>query len=214
VMSEDGYQANLSGTPLFHVSRNYNPLLNLATGAAASGTYAAAITGPDGKAGSALSFGAGDLVYDNCPSGQSVSGDFSVYLWVKDILAAVLPIQLYAFQNLSVEIHDVAGTYQLLINHNGEVFTADLEFTGVSWTMITVVRDGLNIRAYENKGLLDTFVTALAVDVGATLYFAPAGQMSLFDPCVVPRALSLADITYYYDDIIRGGDEVLQPFGL
>jgi hypothetical protein len=213
-MSEDGYQANLSGTPLFHVSRNYNPLLNLATGAAASGTYAAAITGPDGKAGSALSFGAGDLVYDNCPSGQSVSGDFSVYLWVKDILAAVLPIQLYAFQNLSVEIHDVAGTYQLLINHNGEVFTADLEFTGVSWTMITVVRDGLNIRAYENKGLLDTFVTALAVDVGATLYFAPAGQMSLFDPCVVPRALSLADITYYYDDIIRGGDEVLQPFGL
>ena len=209
VMSEDGYQANISGTPLFHVSRT--PMLNLATGADATGTYAAVITGPDGKR-SALNFGAGDTVYDNCPQGQSVSGDFSVYLWVRNVLAT--PIQLYAFQNLSVEIHDAAGIYQLHINHNGELFQTDLEFAGVDWAMITVVREGLNIRAYENKTLLDTFVTALAVDMGNTLYFAPAGQMGMFDPCVVPRALSLADITYYYDDIIRGGDEVLQPFGL
>jgi hypothetical protein len=67
---------------------------------------------------------------------------------------------------------------------------------------------------YEGKALLNTFVIASAVNQGTEVFFAPGGRVDIFDMCVVPRALSIDDITYYYDDIIRGGDEVLQPFGL
>jgi PKD repeat protein len=212
VMSEDGYQSNVSGTPLFHVSRNYNPLLNLATGVSAQGSYSSVVVGPDGKTGSALRLSAADDVHDTMA--QSVAGDFSVYFWINQIPLATLPRVLLAMNNLLVFLFGNAGAYAIAIVHDVNTFYSNLSFNGHDWSSITIVREGLNLMLYEGKALLNTFVIASAVNQGTEVFFAPGGRVDIFDMCVVPRALSIDDITYYYDDIIRGGDEVLQPFGL
>jgi hypothetical protein len=110
-----------------------------------------------------------------------------------------------------VRIINAAGIHLLEIVHGAQTFVAGISFRGTSWAMITIVRNGLSLSVYENKVLLDTFVLTLATAQGTNVGFGGA-SMAIFDPCLVPRAVSLEAIEYYYDDVIRGGGQVLRPF--
>ena len=210
-MTEDSYQNQLASLPLFHVSRNYNPILNLATGESALGTYTAAVTGPDGKLFSAFSLnGIADIIYDVLP--ENVAGNFTMYMWINNVIPAAMPIQIFALQNLSVDIQNMAGAYELQVNHNGQLFNEAIEFNGTAWALITIIRDGLQIKMYENKNYLGTHAILNAVGQGNGAWVGNGALVYVFDPCLVPRAVTLEAIEYYYDDVIRGGNEVLQPF--
>lgn len=215
VMSEDGYQEIMSSMPLFHVSRHYNPILNLASGESCLGTYAAVITGPDGKQYSAITMdGVDDIIYAPLPNLMMATGDISVYMWINGTIPAAMPLQLFSCGILSLDLQ-LAGIddYSLQVTHNGVlVGQVDLDYTAADWAFLAVVRDGLNIKVYENKALIGTFPIASAPPIGNTAYVCNMARVSIFDICMVPRALTQDAIEYYFDNVLRGGDEVLGIF--
>jgi len=76
-----------------------------------------------------------------------------------------------------------------------------------SWRNIVVVRNGLFIKVYENKVLMGTY--NLNTVENYQTQFTQKGSKSIFDTVVLPRAVSEDEITYYYDNVLKGGDEVL-----
>lgn len=211
VMSEDGYQEKMSSLPLFHISRNLNPVLNLATGSSATGSYTSLVTGADSRAFSGLLFNGGtDGLVDTLPA--ELTGDFSAYLWINNLVLGALPARLYAMHSLTVDILNVAGVYTLSVVHNGITYTSALDTDGSSWTLITLVRDGLNLKFYEGITLLNTFAIPSAVSQGTLMSLCDGSQISVFDVCVVPSVMSVDVIKYYHKDVLKGGEEVLQPF--
>jgi hypothetical protein len=211
VMTEDGYQQHVSSMPLFHVSRNYDPLLNYATGEHVTGTYSLLTKGPDNRDSSALYFGAGATgLSDTLP--DALDGDFTCYLWVKDI--QLMPIQKTLFQTGVFRAWIDSTTFPILAfrftdgTHN---FTCNLSTNGNAWTLITLVRDGTSLKVYEGKNLVSTFSLTSVIDYG-TAYQTARGVFSIFDSCVLPDVMEAADIEYYHDDVLNGGEQVLQPF--
>lgn len=205
-MTETLFQENLSSLPLFHVSRNYFPLRNRATGSDATGTQNALVTGPDNREFSAVNFSAGNGMSDTLPA--ALSGDFTLSVWCKDM--PTLPLTLYTIGSLTVSIE--AG-YILRFNDGvNPVFNWDLSFDGLRWTHLVITRDSLSVRAYENKTLLGLRSLNTIENYGTAFRNLNVAEGSLFDSIALPRALSLEEIEYYYDNILKGGDEVLPDF--
>jgi PKD repeat protein len=205
VMSEDGYQHEMASMPLYHVGRNYTPLLNLATAEEANGTYAALVTGPDGRPYSAIMFGAGDVGLQ-ATTPVDISGDFTAYLWF-------IPANsnLFVIGTMSIRARIVSGTLRYTVVHEGRTFTVTSDLAGTDWRLLTVVRSGLTLRIHENKSLLSTSAITSAPSQGTSVR-AGGANVSVFESCIVPRAVSAEAIAYYYDDVMRGGEQVLQPF--
>jgi PKD repeat protein len=211
VMTETGYQGQLASMPYFHVSRNFNPILNLATAAnVTTGTYSTLITGPDGRLYSAILFGTTDTgLRDTAP--EAITGSFAAYLWVNNMLLATLPTNLIVLDNMRVRIVNAAGIHLMEIVHGAQTFNVGITYRGLNWTLFTIVRVGLELRVYENTTLLDTLALTLATAQGTNVQMGDA-SMAIFDPCIVPGTISLEAIEYYHGDVIRGGRQVLRPF--
>ncbi|GAG43161.1 unnamed protein product, partial [marine sediment metagenome] len=199
-------QLALSSMPLFHISRNFFPLRNRATGRDATGTVANLVTGPDGRELSGVNFAAGDGASDTLP--DSLDGDSTIMGWFNNM--PTLPITLWTIGTLNIQI--IAG-YILRITDgvNPAMEVALNDYSGTSWAHIAVVRDGLTIRAYENKVLIDSWDLDSIEDYGTACRCINVAEGSAFDFMVLPRSLN-AEIEYYYDNVLRGGDEVLPDF--
>ncbi len=205
-MTESTFQADLSSSPLFHVSRSFYPLLNRATGVNATGTVANLITGADKREFSATNFTAGNGISDTLP--ENMSGDFTLSAWYKDMVT--LPVTLYTIGTLSITIE--AG-YILRYNDGvNPVMNWALEFNGTRWTHIVLTRSSLNVNAYENKVFLGTEELNSIEDYGTAFRTIAVAEGSLFDSLALPRALTTEEIEYYYENVLRGGREVLPEF--
>jgi hypothetical protein len=82
-----------------------------------------------------------------------------------------------------------------------------LTHTPGDWYHIAVVRSGLFLRVYENATLLGQFNLNSIVNYQTN--FVQDGPKSIFDTIVLPRAVTQEEIEYYYDNVLKGGDEVL-----
>jgi hypothetical protein len=82
-----------------------------------------------------------------------------------------------------------------------------LTHTPGDWYHIAVVRSGLFLRVYENATLLGQFNLTSIVNYQTN--FVQDGPKSIFDTIVLPRAVTQEEIEYYYDNVLKGGDEVL-----
>ena len=82
-----------------------------------------------------------------------------------------------------------------------------LTHTPGDWYHIAVVRSGLFLRVYENAALLGQFNLNSVINYQRN--FVQDGPKSIFDTVVLPRAVTQEEIEYYYDNVLKGGDEVL-----
>jgi len=202
-MTEKGYQEDLSSLPLFHVSRNYFPLRNRATGEDATGTYSL-VTGPDNRecSGMNMSSALSDALV------SSLSGDFTLMGWYNSMID--LSITLYSIGDLEI---DLISDYRIRISDgiNPEVIQQLPTFRGTSWANIAITRDSLIWNIYENGVFLGRFEMDEIGDYGTAFNTIETGL--IFDTIVLPRALSVAEVEYYYNNVIQnGGDEVLPEF--
>jgi hypothetical protein len=204
-MTESQYQEALSSLPLFYITRNFNPLRNRATGRDATGTVGNLVTGPDGRALSGVNFTAGNGASDTLPA--RLDGDYTIMGWFNNM--PTVPVTLWTIGDLRIRI--TPGYGLTISDDSGPGRHASLGFNGTAWTHIAVVRDGLTLRAYENKVLLNSWDLDSIEDYGTACRLIAVAQGSFFDAMVLPRALN-AEITYYYDNVLRGGDEVLPDF--
>jgi len=209
-MSEAEYQDNLSSLPLFHLTRNYYPLRNMATSEDVTGTYNSLIKGPDNRDYSALYFGVGDGFTETLVS--SLDGDFTLNFWVKDLV--LLPIVLFQIGNLSVTMEDNLGNFRLLVSDGTN---PDVRFPlltqNSNWIHLVLTRESKKWKLYDNKNFLGEEDMNTIVDYGTSLSFSDTEIRSLFDAFIVPRSLTQNPITYYYDDVVqREGNNVLVVF--
>jgi PKD repeat protein len=205
-MTESTFQENLSSLPLFHVSRNFFPLRNRATGVDATGTNNSVITGPDGRNFSAVNFTAGNGISDTLVS--DLSGDFTLTAWYKDMIT--LPVTLYTIGTLSITIQ--AGNVLRYDDGVNPIIDFNLDFNGVNWTHIVLTRTSLNVQAYENKVFLGSEELNSIENYGSTFRTLDVAEGSIFDTLVLPRTLTAEEVEYYYDNVLRGGGEVLPEF--
>jgi hypothetical protein len=210
-MTEEGYQSELSALPLFHIGRHYVNALNFATGILATGTVTSRITGPDGKEYSAMSFAPGSLGLA-ATLVAALNGDYTALLWYNSLPLASLPAVLWTVGTLSITLVNSAGQHAVRISDGmNPVIVVPLAGTGAAWELITVVRDGLTVKVYEGDSLMQTTAIASVVNHGTALTQC-GGAYSLFEPCLLPRAVSIAALEYYYADVNRGGNEVLREY--
>lgn len=100
-----------------------------------------------------------------------------------------------------------SGNVLQIIDGVNPQINVQLTASPASWRNIVIVRNGLFIRVYENKVLLGQY-NLNSVENYQT-QFTQYGAKSIFDTIVLPRAVTEEEIEYYYDDVLKGGDEVL-----
>jgi PKD repeat protein len=210
-MEEEDLQEQLTSMPLFHIGRHYVNAMNFATGRVATGTVTSRITGPDGLDLSAMSFAAGSSgLADTLPA--AVDGDCTALVWYKDAPLASLPVTLWLIGAAFVTIQNVAGQRTLRLTYGVTVLDVPLNGNGLTWTLITIMREGLNLKVYENDSLLHTAAMPSVINLGLMVNQCGAGGYSIFEPCLLPRAVSQDALTYYVSDVNRGGNEVLRIY--
>ena len=204
-MTETEYQSSLSSLPLFHISRNFFPLRNRATGENATGTIANLVTGPDERELSGVNFSAGNGISDTLP--ENLAGDFTLMGWFNNM--PTIPVGIWNIGTFAVSIE--AGYILEIDDGINPVINVALSYNGLKWAHITIVRSGLEIKVYENKILLGVFNLNTIEDYGVSCSCISIAQGSGFDVIVLPRSLD-SEIGYYYDNVLRGGGEVLPDF--
>jgi len=210
-MTEADYQEELGSMPLLRVARSFGGLLNLATGADSTGTIGSLVTGPDGRENSAILFSGEPFGFsDTLP--EDLDGDFSLLSWISAVFRADLPLILWQCGNLMIYLADGGGKFQLAISDGvNPAITQDLELSGLDWTLLSVVRDGMNLYIYENKTLKGVYGLNSIENYGALLEYGQMCPCSHADATVLPRKVSAEALEYYYDDVIDSEGEAVMP---
>ena len=205
-MTETTYQRRLAQYPLFWVSRNLMPKFNLSTGAEASGTVGATVTGPDGREDSAISFLAAPFgLSDTLP--ESLNGDFTAMIWVKNTFA--FPVNLWVIGTMTIRIQT---GYVLQFNDGTDNRQVSLSYQGLEWALLTVMRIGAYLDVYENKTFLQRFSLTAIRDYGTACATGTGGASNIFDPRLLPLEISADEIEYYHDQVLKGGEQVLPRY--
>jgi PKD repeat protein len=195
-MTETVNQENLVSMPLLYVSRNFSPLLNLATSANAVGTVGSLITGPDNTDFSAISFVAPNFgLADTLP--EYLDADFTLKIWVNNITPIT---DIWNIAGFKASI--IAGFQLQITDGVNPVITYPLTFSGGSWALITIVRDGTDLLCYEGTVLLGR-TGMVVINYGNFASVLDNNSSSMEDAVILPRALTQAEIEYYYIDITQ-----------
>lgn len=204
---ESQYQREFR-TPYFWISRDKSrPTLNRATGRTCSGTYDLLLAGPDTIAKSAIAFAAAHSLSDDI---ADLSSDFTAGVWLNGIVG---------YPCIVFRITDGTTTLDLSISAAGymrwddgtNVFTAAISWIGAGWVFVAWQKDGHYVRFFEN-GIQSTYYGMIddSMTYGGTVSMPVNSTITVFDPRIVPRAVSSNALLYYYQKVlVDTGNEVL-----
>jgi PKD repeat protein len=188
-------------TPYFWISRDKSrPLLNRATGRTCTGTYDLLLAGPDMIAKSAIAFAPADSLSDTI---ADLSSDFTVAVWLNGIVGypCVVFSILKGVLNLTLSV-SAAGYIRLFDGVN--LFTAPISWIGAGWVYVAWQRDGNYVRFFEN-GVQSTYQTLTdhSLVYGGTVSMPVSSTVIVFDPRIIPRAISADALLYYYQKVLK-----------
>lgn len=210
--SENRWQLSLANVDLFLGRGVRRPLLNRATGAVLAGSYDTLVTGPDGKDRS----GVGMLTTNSVAATLAqTAGDSSLLVWLADLGGTQVRL-LRAVDdegdNLEVRVRWNGGAMDLELLCNGVVFADQgLNWSGAGWMHLALVRDGANLRVYENgvsRGMLGG--DALETYGGSVTLFGDS-LVSHYGLRRVLEAVSAKALVYYYDDVVNHAGITSEP---
>ena len=134
--TECDYQINLQSYPLFRVSRNYLPLLNLATAENVNGNVGSLTTGPDDREYSAVSFESPNLGMSDTLE-ASLEGDFSLTGYFKGFSSVG---RLFQCGNLVVEIRYLGGDYFLYVSDGvNPIINEQIQLSPTQWNFFAIL---------------------------------------------------------------------------
>lgn len=142
-----------------------------------------------------------------------LSGDFTLIGWYKGIDVGDYPFTLWDAGTLEVKVK-FNSEYELNISDdNGSSADAVLDgWGGSDWINLIIIRSGTTITVYQNKVLILTYESSPLLNYSAAMRML-SGTTDVFDLRVLPRAISLENLTYYYDNVVTNqGDAVLPNF--
>lgn len=210
VMSEQDYQVQLANMAV-HCGRQSLPyaktqtsgvnqsISNLATGLAFTGSYDSYVSGPDGRAGSALKFLAGQGLTSQ--STVSLSGNFAVAVWVRKPEGTVtLMDQAGGFSASLVPAADWALRFS---DGAGNDESIDLEWDENEWVLFVVQRNDGLIQMYQNSSLIFSQDIGASVDYSGQVRVMNNCEAEVFEARLVNGALSAGTVRHHYEDVTR-----------
>ena len=211
-MTEDKWQEYMNSGPLFRVSRNVNPLLELTSGKTCvrRGAYEA-ITGPDGREYSAIRSFNGVL---GSALSRDMDDEFTLLVYWRQFAATVYPVTLWSIGDLEINLLKTGSKLRIQIRDgvSPDYTSEELSATGGSWTPITVVRKGVYLYVYNEAELLETFTMTSIENYGSEVTLLPNQGGDIFDPSILPVQINDEQLEYYLDNVRAGGNQVLPYF--
>ena len=200
---ESQYQREFR-TPYFWISRDKSrPLLNRATGRTCTGSYDLLLAGPDTIAKSAIAFAPADSLFDSI---ANLSSDFTAGVWLNGIVG--YPCTIFNLGTLALSL-PAAG--YIRFDDGTNLFTSPINWIGAGWVYVTWQRDGNYVRFFEN-GVQSTYQTLTdhSLIYGGTVRMPVNSTVTIFDPRIIPRAISADALLYYYQKVLKDyGNEIL-----
>lgn len=158
------------------------------------------VVGPDGDGRGGLKFpAAGSLSITG--SYTTLSGDFSLWIWVKSPTVSELLFQATGTNNLNVKFDSAT-----VINIGGGTVTVG-DVSDGSWHHIAIMRSSGAINVYHNKTLRGSLSNSTSY--GGTGVIVGGDSSSVADPRLFTEVKSTDELNYYYDQVLKGGRKVL-----
>jgi hypothetical protein len=109
-----------------------------------------------------------------------------------------------------VSIVSIGGTYLLRITNGVWIHDQSLAWNGVDWVFLAISFGLQYIKVYEN-GALKVAIPRPAglVSFGGVVEVATGMVASIFDVRRAPREISASALSYYYDNVVNGGGDIL-----
>ena len=198
---EAGYQLEIASSLLVWITRPRAFNRATAAGLTLTGTAPTLVTGPDGNT-YAMSFTA---AYSYVTASIAAFTDFSFCFWIKSFTTGVN--QLFVFSATM----EVLFTNNTTINICGQTLTVDTIASG--WHNFWLSRSGSTISVYQNGALKGTVTfgtagTAAAFRIGDSSNFS---AVILDDIRFRSATITAAAVSYYYTQVVAGGNKVLPP---
>ena len=209
IRTENLYQRMFRGQDLWISRDSVTPLMNRATGTAATGSYSSLVTGPDSKSNSAIAL----LDTSDIEASLSqLSLPNTLSFWAGDLISEGFT---FSFEDLSGNDFDIkvskSTTVIVTFSHLAWEESVELAWDGNDWALITISSDGLDLFVYEN-GVLKGIVTSPISSYGGTLNIVGNTMGSVFDIRRIPRQIKSEALQWYYDDVVNNeGDGGLLP---
>jgi PKD repeat protein len=204
IRTESLYQRMFRGQDLWITRDSVTPLKNRATGNEATGDYNTLVSGPDGKAYSAIALVNGSNIGLTL---SQLSLPCTLNFWVGDLIGNGITLSFDLFE---IEIIK-SGTVSVTLGHMAWSESVALEWDGTGWVMITLSSDGVDFFVYEN-GVLKGIVTPTISNYGGAFNITGNNIASIYDIRRVPRQIGPEALQWYYDDVVNGeGDGGLLP---
>lgn len=211
VMSEQDYQTLLANTSVW-LGRNSlayaqnqtagttPALTNQATGLAFTGTYQGFSAGPDGRAGSAVSFVAGQ----GLTSGSAISlpGDFAVAFWARNPDGNVTVMDQVG--GFVVSLIEVGDTYELRFSDSdGNEEDIAVSWSPTDWAMFVVQKMNGLIQMYHNTSLVMSRDIAVDADYSGQVRIGNNSECELFEPRLLNSTLVAGAVQHHYEDVTK-----------
>ena len=205
LMNYHQYQMDLA-KPLFRVSRGKNLLLNLADGSTVSGAISSSTTGPDGALNSAMVFSAASQI--SAPFSGTLAADFTIMAGISTIIGT---IEICRIGLLIISIQNIGGTYFLIVNDSGVLYTQGLSWNGTGWVSLKITRSGDHWIIGENGSNIMTFPIVGAINsYSGTFSMIVGNAKRAFDVRLYGSVISAEAYQYYYENVtLENGKAVL-----
>jgi hypothetical protein len=198
--NESQYQVDLEANLDFWMDRG-TYTRDLATNAAVtlSGSPIV-VVGPDGDGRGGLEFpAAGSLSITG--SYTTLSGDFSLFIWVKSPTAGEVIFQATGTNNLDIKFDSAT-----VINIGGGTVAIG-DVSDGDWHHIAIIRSSGAINVYHNKTLRGSLSNATSY--GGTGISVGGDSSTVAGPRLFTEAKSTDTLDYFYDQVLEGGRKVL-----
>lgn len=202
-MTESDYQSAMA-EPLVWITRGDNLAYDRVSGENASGSYFAAVDGPDGDSSSSAQFNGAEGLSIDC---DSLSGDYTLMAWAKNISGNAT---LFSFGTGGLILR-VNGSGQIVFNDGNDTHVYNPNFSAGAWSHIAVTRSGDTVSIYYNGSLFVTVDNPYFGVYGGTVSIGTNEVFDGFDWRVYGSALNAGTIGYYYEDVLNNNGNALLP---
>ena len=202
VSAESNWQREFATPDLWLCRNRQHPLRNRGTGFDLVGAYATLPTGPDGIVQSAIAV-SGTPIQATLPMIQN--GTLGIWLGLMGMVGGV-----WKFPQFEVSVVSIGGTYLLRITNGVWIHDQALTWNGYDWVFLAISFGLQYIKVYEN-GALKVAIPRPAglVSFGGVAEVATGMVASIFDVRRAPREISASALSYYYDNVVNGGGDIL-----
>ncbi len=200
------YQAALASDMTHWITRRETSIDRATAGRLTAAGTISLITGPDGQSSSGHSFGSNTSTYTRTAT-NTYAGNFSASFWV-----SAPPYNLDVFRISGTNPLYARFTDATTISFSG-LGTVTVASVASGWHHFVIVRSATTITVYQNNVVKGTITNNPATSYGGGNFSmgASSAVIGIADFRMYTKALTAAQISYYYLDVTANSGNIVMP---